>query len=133
MNFNYSQKFLVFTLSLVLVAGISPAFAGGPDNNPPPAPTLFSPDGTVFDRCNTDTILFSWSHAEDPSGIDFYTLEIRDGEAQVVFLGDIDTNDNDRIIADFPVDEYFWNVKATDVFGNESAFAATSFSFETVP
>ena len=152
MILNNSQKLIAGVLALALVAGMtSPAFAGSGDQNPPPAPTLISPDGLVFDRCNTDEILFSWSEAQDQSGIDFYNLVIRDGEGQVVYNinQDTNTNDNDNDAGVFAtsinlnddIDDndndndndpsvYLWNVRATDNAGNEGPFAEVSFSFK---
>jgi hypothetical protein len=133
MTLNNTKKLLAWTLALILAAGMTrPAFAGGPDIYPPPAPTLIAPDGTVFDRCTTDSISFNFTRPADQSGINFFTIEVRDSEAQLVYL---DTNgDTDAFnpgIAHFPVDgEYFWNVKATDRVGNEGPFAEVSYSFK---
>lgn len=132
MIFNNSQKLLAVTLSLVLIAGMtSPAFAGGPDLTPPSAPTFLTPiDGSIFDRSENPTVLFSWA-SNDLSFCCNYTLQILDGEGQTVVFSTNESNDtDDRSITDFPLDgEYFWNVKETDGAGNEGPFAEKSFSF----
>ena len=96
---------------------------------PPPAPTLLTPaDDAVIDRSTTSFIHFSWSEVFDDDGIDHYELRVLDGESQVVY--NINQDTDQPSIANFPVDgQYTWNVRATDGNGNVGAFAATSFSF----
>ena len=123
-------------------AATSFSFIVGDSTTTPAAPTLLTPvDNAVIDISETSFVHFSWSYPVG-SGVAQYELRVLDGENQVVYninednddpgIGGIDEDNNDPGIANFPVDEYFWNVRATDVFGNVGPFAATSFSFETV-
>ena len=120
-------------------AATSFSFIVGDSTTTPPAPTLLTPvDNAVIDESETPFVHFSWSYPVG-SGVAEYELRVLDGENQVVYNINDDINedtnddDDDASIANFPVDEYFWNVRITDAFGNVGPFAATSFSFEVVP
>ena len=88
-----------------------------PDNIPPPAPSLVSPDNEAVTTDNTPT--FTWTSVSDPSGV---TCTLQYSTNSTFGTGTITvasiTNNTYAVLSALPDNTYYWRVRATDGVGN---------------